>query len=202
MTCHVLPETVVALEWSGQILVCWWGDLIYLSSRSTYFVFLIAQPLCRRDRKWQRITRQTCWLDFTVSDPAWLSGFLRHEIKKGLRAVNFTVGFNVQCSMETAYQWSNAELSFSICYFHQLNRSIIIITTLGKTPAHDSFNVGLSCFFRDSSQSLFYFKPQEIVRAKLPLQICWLVIYYVWPALLIYQLWGRRNTHKNYINPE
>ena len=154
-TCCVLPETVVALEWSGhypEILVCWWGGLIYLSSRSTYFVFLIARPLCRGERKWQRITRQTCWLDFTVGQPAWLSNFLRHWIE-----IYWERSTLLLALMETTDQWSNAELSLSICYFHQLNLSIIIITKCFKEDAGSRFLM--------LSSPVFYFKSQENLQA-------------------------------------
>ena len=59
--------------------------------------------------------------------------------------------------METTDQWSNAELSLSICYFHQLNLSIIIITKCFKEDAGSHLLM--------LSSPVFYFKPQENLQA-------------------------------------
>ena len=75
-TFYVLPETVVAPEWSGSLhdLISTWDisllverGLIYLSSRSTYFVILIASPLCRRERNDREdLSTDIPWLNFSL----------------------------------------------------------------------------------------------------------------------------------------
>ena len=59
--------------------------------------------------------------------------------------------------METTDQWSSAELSFSICYFRQLNLSIIIITKCFKEDAGSHLLM--------LSSPVFYFKSRENLQA-------------------------------------